>query len=69
MVQQIVQQFACVVLGAPTGTDREVEPAVGESFAMMFEEQFAPMPSGEHDSTVPYPTRAVPDARAWQASQ
>jgi hypothetical protein len=32
-----------VFLGATTGTDREVEPAVGESFVMMFEKQFAPM--------------------------
>ena len=33
------------LLGATTGTDREVEPAVGESFVVMFEEQFA---SREH---------------------
>jgi len=38
--------------GATTGTDREVEPAVGELFVVMFEEQFA---SREHDSTVPCP--------------
>ena len=29
------------LLGATTGTDREVEPAVGEWFVVMFEEQFA----------------------------
>jgi hypothetical protein len=44
------------LLGATTGTDREVESAVGESFVVMFEEQFA---SREHYSTVPCPTRAV----------
>jgi hypothetical protein len=65
IVQQIVQVALCL-LGATTGTDREVEPAVGESFVVMFEEQFAPM-RREYDSTVPCPTRVVADAGAWQA--
>ena len=45
--------------GATIGTDREVEPAVGESFVVMFEEQFA---SREHDATVPCPPHVVTDA-------
>jgi hypothetical protein len=39
-----------VSLGATTGIDREVEPAVGESFVMMSEEQFAPM---RRENTMP----------------
>lgn len=58
MVQQIVQQFDRS-LGATAGADREVEPAVGEVFVVMFENQFA---SREHDSRVPCPTRGIADA-------
>jgi hypothetical protein len=58
--------LACVFWAPLLGTNREVEPAVGESFVVMFEEQFA---SREHDSTVPCPTRVVADAGAWRAWQ
>ena len=49
---------ALCLLGATTGTDREVDPAVGESFVVMFEEQSAPM---RRENTISRlcPTRVV----------
>jgi hypothetical protein len=44
-----------VTSGRHDCTDRKVEPAVGESFVVMFKEQVAPDPSREHDSTAPCP--------------
>jgi hypothetical protein len=48
----VPRNCAVVALGlldATTGTDREVEPAAGESFVVMFEEQFGHVQSRDTD--------------------
>lgn len=62
-----MQQFPWL-FRAPQLAPIEVEPAVGESFVVMFDKQVAPI-RRENDSTVPCPARILADAGAWPAWQ
>jgi hypothetical protein len=57
----------CVFWAPLLGTERETEPAIGESFVVILKEQFAPEASRERDSRVACLARSSLDTPAWRA--